>query len=1052
MRKRLLSLFLVACMVLPMIPVMALSVFATEGDGTYSTNFSADPSNPNFPTLNLPEKTDETVRDIGGVYSFDDVAKDTYVSGMVTFNGNWEVGAFPVDWNSTTGAVTVKGGFSPYLTLRRDGNSDISINDGFNTWGSHTDGRGGALFMASSLEWVMATGMNYGSNGDRYVKTYYATSGIRYVAEYTGTIDISAALAFHAANGIDVAVLHNATVIATIENDGTAVKGNDDSNVDFGEVVSDLAVRTGDVIAFVNIGDSTYDQSVSGFDYSKTKRGFKNFDITITYEEGYYKEEVEIWDGLSNANIVRNATSNTDLNLYFFAWYQANGTRIAPAAAGKLNADCYAVVNPYLIENEIVAEDDTYAVAMEKYRAYLKSQTYIAYNGNWSFGANSKGVYSAFAYPSYLDQKNPYMLRTSGSGNIVSEFGSSRWVSETNFDKMFDSFYAASWQGNTTNNPTIPQEDTLLRDIRLSYTIDLHPSGSQGNGMAYAPTTSEAVAGIEAQCYSASQVDNVFYTRPGNNNTNVTKMLAGSFAYTAAKAGVLELKVNAVNFLSSNRSTTQNLDTQWALFINGVQQTPFTVIDNKNGNNPADAINATLAAFGEIGVCKGDIVEIAVLRGPSGGTHVSMNITSVMNDSRVPVVYKSGNNILQTTVVKKGEALPELVGYENFGSSGYIINGEYATELPETVEDGLTIADFFINTAASITIAGDFAINVYVQGGEGVTGAGVVVDGIRKAGVLQADGSYKVTVATVAAKDLLDTTVKYLAYQNHDDGSYRLSRAATTLNSADLLDAYTGGSMGAAVKEVAQSVIDYAYIADIYFNGKALASNDPVKNRLKGALTIQKGQNGYTYTDYNSGAYDVMLATLKMFSVEGYVPAYTTAYSKTPAEFVPWADFHPSADRVEWGFGEQNPLDSAYKFAINGVTLNLAEKIGFALRIQANGEGSLEDLVAGGNYKLKVQIGEGIVDYYDAFLYVDETKTAKALLVDGVPTGFFDQDYQFTVVEETEDGYVDVSATLTYSVAAWCVNEYKFCSGTNKDYLIKAIYRMGIASDAYIHG
>lgn len=1051
MRKRLLSLLLVACMVLPMIPVMALSAFATEGDGTYSTNFSADPTNPNFPTLDLPAATPvvegETSYNIGETYSYADVTAGQKLSGKVSFNGNWEVGSFPVEWDSTTGAVTVKEGFLPYNILQRDGTTDVLIFDGGIQWGSLADGRGGALFMDSTLEWVLAAGMNYGSSGDRYVKSYYSTSGIRYTAEYTGTVDITAALGFFADNGMDVAILHNTTVVATIENDGTAVKAAGAGNVDFGEVVSDLAVRTGDVIAFVNIGDSSYNQDATDFDYNKGKRGFRNFDFTITYAEGYYAEEIEIWDGLSNANIVRNAANNTDLNMYFFAWYQADGTRINPMAGGKLNADCYAVVNDYLLENGVVAEDDTYAEAMEKYRAYLKEQTYIAYNGSWSFGANTNGAYSAIAYPSYLDQRNPYMVRTSGSGNIVAEFATSRWVSETNFDKMFDSYYAASWQGNATKNATIPQEDTLLSDIRISYTTDLHPSGSQGNGMAYAPTTNEAVGGVEGMCYSASEMTNVFYVRPGNG------MAAGSFAYTAAKAGVVELKVNSVSFVSSNKSTTQNQDTKWALFINGVQQTNFETVTNSNGSNPADAINATLAEFGEIGVCAGDIVEIVCVRGATGGAHVNMSITSVMNDSRVPVRYESGDKVLQSTIVKKGEALPALVGYDAFGISGYMINGVYATELPATVEDGLVIADFFINSSASLTIAGDFAINVYVEGGETVTGAGVVVDGIRQAGVLQPDGTYKVTVATIAAKDLLTTNVNYLSYQYHNDGTYRLSRAFTKLESAAMLEAYTNGSMGAAVKEVAQSVVDYAYIADIYFNGKTLASNDPVKNRLKGAFTILNGQNGANHTNYNSGAYDVMLATLKMYSIDGYVPVYADQYQdpvtgKTDT-FVPWADFLKS-DRVEWGFGDQNPTDSAYKFAINAVTLNLAEKIGFALSIQANGEGSLDDLVAGGSYKLKVCIGGGIVEYYDAFLYVDETKSAKALLVDGVPTGFFDQDYEFTVVEETEDGYVDVSATLTYGVDAWCVENYQFCAGAVKDYLLKAIYRMGIAADAYL--
>ena len=1045
MRKRILSLLLVACLVLPMIPVMALTALATEGDGTYSTNFSADPTNPNFPTLNLSAATEETTHNIGETYSYDNVDKNAYLPNLVTLNGNWEVGAFPVEWNSTTGAVTVKEGFSPYRVIRRDGENDLSINDGFGTWGSHSDGRGGALFMDSHLEWVLSFGMNYGGADDRYVKNYYSTSGIRYTAEYTGVIDITVAAAFFAANGTDIAILHNGTVVATIENDGTAVKGNDGSNVDFGEVVSDLAVATGDTIAFVNIGDSSYNQDVEGFDYGNTKRGFRNFDITITYAEGYVYEAPEVvdtsnfWNNTDSANIVHTITDAKDAKLYFFTWFTADGTRVAVEQTDILNEECYAVVNPYLLENGIVAADDTYAAAMEKYRAYLKTLSYIEYTGNWSYGVNIKGEYEPILFPSYLDQLNAYAIRANSAGkSVVQSCGSSRWVSEYAFDKMFDSFYETSWQGTVTNNTTIPQRDSLVKDIRVSFTTDLNKSGSQGNGMAQAPTSVASVGGVESECYA--DIVKALYLRPYNNQTNISNLSAAAFGYTVPEKGVLNLTVNSVAFLSSNRQSTENLDTTWALFVNNVQKTDFATVDNKNGNNPADAINATLAEVGAIVVNEGDVVQFVVVRGPSGGTHVAMDITAELDTSLVSVTYKAGGEVLMSAALASGSALPALENApEGFGANGYLINGVFATELPATVTEDLVIEDFYIPSSVSLTIAGNFAINVYVAGGDDVTAAGVLVNGEEFAGVLQEDGTYKVTVATIAAKNLLKTEVTYKAYQYVGETRSE-SNAATTVTAVDLLNAYKATNMPVATQNLAQAVINYAKMADIFLNNGALESNDPVKTELKGQNTIAG--------NYDSGAYDVLLATIKMYSVAGYTPEYhPDRYPDASHTFVPDATV-TEADKVVWGFGEQNPTDAAFKFAINGITLNLEDTIGFALRIQANGETAIKELKAENKYKVKVTMGEDVA-YYDTFFYVDETLTEKALVVEGISAAACSDDYTFTVVQETEDGYVDVSATLTYSVNAWCVNQFNFAETTTFAYLVRAIYRLGLAADAY---
>ena len=315
----------------------------------------------------------------------------------------------------------------------------------------------------------------------------------------------------------------------------------------------------------------------------------------------------------------------------------------------------------------------------------------------------------------------------------------------------------------------------------------------------------------------------------------------------------------------------------------------------------------------------------------------------------------------------------------------------------------------------------------------------------------QANGKYKVELAAINAGDLLDAEYTYYAYQYHNDGSYRLSKKATTVNTGAMLDAYVDGETDTATKNMADAIRDYAYIADIYFNNKALPSHDPVKHELKGDwnYTITNGVCGST--NYDSGLYDVMLATLKKYSVEGYEPKYTNPsfQNKETGEFDKFVDapnIFP-ANKVEWGFGDQNPTDAAFKYAINGVTLNLAENVGFAIKIAANGANDIAALADG--FQVKVTVGNGVVHYYDAFVYVDETKSEVAVVVDGVPAGFFDQDYTFTVVDANGNA---VSATYTYSVLAWIVNEYQFGNGSVKMYLVRALYRMGLMAEEYIHG
>ena len=1026
MQKKIVSLLLVACMMLAMLPALALPMFAAEE--TYVTSFGENSDN--YPTWDMDTK-------------------------VATLPEPWYVGALAVTATKTNatdfGPITFGTGFTPYTTVEVNGVGGIS-DTAANAWVSRTDGRGGAFGVGhsnyDSYKNLMLMGVNYDSvtANERTVQSFYNTPSVRYVAEYSGTVDITFDVGYAQPNGTTLTVLKNGVVIGTFDH-GTKTG-----------TIEDVAVMMGDVIDFASTPDLNYDYDsyaaagYDSFDYQKGKRGLRVNEFAVEFAAGYYTPDIGM--GELNAEIV-HALDTTSINAperYFFAWYKKDGTRIPAGQAGHLNADCYAVINPYLVENGIVNADDTYKVAIEKYRVWLKNSIKVNYTGNWSIGEIQSGTdYQAFLCPAFLGEKNPYMLRKASAGIVVAEFGANRLISERQFDKMFDSWYAAGFQGTVTQNNTIPTATTVVGDIKIVYNENLLPSGSQGNGMAYAPTTIGATGGVENAWYN--NVGNAFWVRPGSTSTTSTNWQAGAITYTAPATGVVKFDAHAVKFYASNVNSgvTTNLDTKVAVFINGVQKTAWATIDNKNGNNPADQLDALIATMGTTVVYAGDEVQFVCVRDATGGTHVAMSIEAFLDTSKLPVVYKSGDNVLMQVIAKKGDALPVLEGFGSFGSSGYMVNGVYTTELPLTVEEGLLIEDFSIDTAASIAIAGDFYVNVYVDGGETVTAAGLIVNGIVVPGEKQANGNYKVVVTAVNAADLLDTTIKYFAYQYHDDGSYRLSKVATTVNTGDMLDEYVDGETDTATKNMADAIRDYAYMANLYFTNGTLDANASIKNELKGPFTILNGQNGSNHTNYDSGLYDVMLATLKKYSVEGYVPAYTNQNYKDPVTgqldtFVDAPNIFP-ANKVEWGFGDQNPTDAAFKYNINGVTLNLTENVGFAIKIAANGSNDVAALADG--FQVKVTIGNGIVHYYDAFVYVDETKSEVAVIVDGVPAGFFDQDYTFTVVDANGNA---VSATYTYSVNAWIVNEYQFGNGSVKMYLVRALYRMGLMAEEYIHG
>ncbi|MBQ8174008.1 MAG: hypothetical protein IJ009_01255 [Clostridia bacterium] len=712
--------------------------------------------------------------------------------------------------------------------------------------------------------------------------------------------------------------------------------------------------------------------------------------IEATVEVDTSRMPPETWTGSEY-----NATMGliADDSKYFFAWYDGGskvdaGVSVSDNAVGK--------VNPTLIEMGIISSTDTVKKAFDKWVDYMKQTTKITYNGAWEIDNVYGTKLAPIAYHNYYNNRPAFVIAGSAGAYKTSSLNDTYWVTEEGIDRI----YAGMW-------------NCIVKTL----------SGSEVVSTVEVSTADAYKSVITPHSYQVSStLQGTSYTlRPGANpNAGYT------IAYTWTSHGAGCAKITFENISGGNA--------QYTVAVNGVALMDYQTL-NLNDASALETLNETIAAL-EIPVFEGDKVSVIFARNGSA-IGVKGAVRAELDTEKIPVAYKRGETILQTFVVKAGDALPELTGVSSFGTAGYLINGKYAATLPETVEQGLLIEDYTIRSSTSITINNRYIINVYVQADEDATGAGVIVNGRMMNGVKQEDGSWKVIAMTVPASKLQSAVVTYKPFQTYADG-YRVSVAETTVSAMDLLNTYITGNFDATTKALAQGVMDYAEALRAFMTNVDVSAD--VKLRLRGEATIK----GVPL----SGKNEIYLGTLKYIST-GEVPKYISA--NQDQTFVPDPTV-TEADKVKMGFEEGvDPSSDEYKYAIKDVTLNMETQIGFAFRVVANGDNKISDLRPGGLYAVKVS--SDVVDeiYYDAFLYEGDDRTTKAIVVDGVPASRYDQDMEFTIVEKQADGsYVEVSATLTYSVKAYAVQTYRFGDWGYKPMLAQALFRLGVLADEYV--
>ncbi len=893
MRKRLLSLFLAVVMILLAVPTLAIVSLAAEAgteEPVYSTTFSSDPSSKNYPILALPteipeddpntSKVDESKLHHGGYYygGIGNLNADGSLAGaacarnVVTWQGNWEVGAIKVNWASTSAtkvAPTVDATvFTPYTDITRQSNTEIGITHENAVWDAQSATKGAGWWLTTS--YGTTAGLSYKDNPDksltgnncRVTTAYLAACSIRYTAEHAGLVSIDLTFSsFNSVNGVDLVVLHNGVEVYRVLNEdmtrsATAYGTAKDEE---GDVIS-LLVAEGDAIDFVTLGDPYYDytnclyeEGKSSFVYNESKRGFRDIAFTVNYSEIYPSNRFDA-DTMIDFTMEAGTTVASfasDPNNFLFVWYDKDGNQLTPGS-NKLSSGCYATINPVVKEAAGIEDTDTYYVATNKFSDYLKTKCVVVdYTGDWEYVSVNKtsGSVKALKYPLLVHYTTPFMTQK-GSATYQTYPTAYGFVSEDGWKLAMDAFFAASWQGNVLNTDGAAlKSGTPVGDIG-KLTFDSITTISNAPGWSsYANT------------YYKSTY-NPLYVRPQHNADYATKNQAIGLAYTATMYGKMVLSLpelawatetdypyfglsfeingkpivlnteglisNALATTRPNNATplnTTDLQTrETGIYCDAAKGYVEIKVGVPTGNsntrydgtaNSGDAWYAYLSAVlaqTKFTVAPGDQIVIYVWRGNAMDTRCSEN----QQNSR-PTDVKIGAAAIMTELNTK-------VGAQLVIDSAYAVNGVVYPQDPEATEVGVDIWDEEKQTY------------IRVPGEKQTDGTYKVIlkDNIKVFELTYAKDSKAVINNTLEA----GTTIKYLPYEESIYTCFNNSEITTITR--DLLNGYIDNvdakyddvtvALAKRVRAMAIAAADeYAY----YGNTTVVVDND-TKLYIKG--------------------------------------------------------------------------------------------------------------------------------------------------------------------------------------------------------------------------
>ncbi len=560
------------------------------------------------------------------------------------------------------------------------------------------------------------------------------------------------------------------------------------------------------------------------------------------------------------------ATSLTSYET-LFKWYDGeSGAEIAND--GALTEDDYAIINPYFTGANAPAEykitaNMSYKEAVQQFKKYLKATLAVNLkHNNWQPGVlegadPTKSGYtnlSPVMFADVLEFRNVFGLRVTDSkpctyhGTYRSTLaGGDVWISENFFDLQLqlmcaEIHYTASNTFEEVTDFVIPW-DTLIGSFdeksdtnKWTYSVlSAYKTGNKNDEIPYA-WNANGGNWISASCvfsYSESDTGHSIFNgmtmRPWENK-------GATAIYYTVPAGTQGTATLTLDRLYFGNEGAQNGHFQWTVMVDGVAQLGWidsnqsataSTFEYAGESDRVDAINTELAKL-SLRVEAGQKIAFCVRRTGSAAVYVNPGLTITVDPDAKPVrrvQLSSGGAVLSDDLAAVGENLSAIIAAyratdADFAANGCYINGvwyEASAELPAVGIEDVVIDDLKIEPSASIAIGATYSINVYLPAQSGVTAAGVKVNGVNIPATLT-NGQWKVTVATVYAKDLLNTTVSYAPYYVVN-GKESVSAKTFTVEAKELLDAYMAGGYTAEAKALAQAALDYATVAKAYFAG-----------------------------------------------------------------------------------------------------------------------------------------------------------------------------------------------------------------------------------------
>lgn len=974
---------------------------------------------------------------VGKDYSLDSIDKLlTIGSGFTPYNNNHtDNGAYQNFYTSTSNGHNglLNGASGGFLQESSAATATLKFCPG-----TYYQGAPKIQFNEATGKFEQSKTENYdGSNGElgynRYLVAYPAAATLRYTAEYGGNVKIDLTGTFGYANVANLSWLFvyvNGVRVKAIQNTGDA------SSQTF-SILELTELKPGDTVDIMNVVDPRYgilmatetinkvdaDGNVTGTvacpwyneefkDAGKWKagnngmdnggrRGFSVTSITTTITNPYYGGE-SVWNGENaiqlnkNNALIQNYTNSQPIPL--FRWYKmVEGVETHIDFGGALTEGCYAEINPVMAEAAgIDLEEDSYATVLDKYIAYLTTTyTVNPKNSDWQYGATEKdGRFSPFVCYGFYHNVD---IGLTTSQKVGYPYTGQFLTSAIGIDSQVRNGWKAYankgviLDASTGNAIT---EATTGANVKVNYSDAL--SGYKG-------PTSNGCAGATAQAGVANQ--GPAFIRP---NGTFASMGSGSFVYTAQESGML-----TVNFDKLTFKERDPMNVAFSVTINGVTvigPTNFTV--NGQGDVSADFLKTFNAQFESFAPQV------------KAGDKISFNFARVDSGFAVaPVISVAVRNVMPT--------------FEN------------------TVN--LSITDAYHVKVTAVPSAEDGKIDVLVDG--------EVVATLDKAskftGVVKGDLKVNELTASPKADGGQDgTTVSYQLREER--GHYIVTSGTYSITTNEML-AYYEASNDATTKALATNLRYLAQVAHWIKTGQKGDLEADVKNWIKcgGANnfslsglkevdgnTVASAQTGATFTNWDSGLTDRMLATMQGLTAEDY---YKNYWYKTEgddtqkyAHFDPVAGVSKLVEGVDYGYAAGTDFE-AFPYVIAGANVNLGDKLSLVLLIDATADASIWDLKNNG-YKV-IATCEGVtVDPATEFAgVVANNKEYIGVIVD-VPISVYDKTLDI-VLKDAEGN--DASVTMKYSVKAWCVNKYVFGQGSFNDYLVRAVYNVGVAAAAY---